>query len=170
MVAGVAAVIPPCSLNGVTLTIRKFNHLFVDMHHLIETKALDETLANRLVDFVLERKNILISGGTGSGKTTLLDILAWRISHNERILLIEDTAEIRLAHPPRLRQTQPPRLRPPHRHQSPGGIATWSSFLAILRRQSISHKRTQSRRRTLNSQEVPRWEEAPNRMFHKKVK
>ena len=95
----VAAVIPPCSLNGVTLTIRKFNHLFVDMHHLIETKALDETLANRLVDFVLERKNILISGGTGSGKTTLLDILAWRISHDERILLIEDTAEIRLAHP-----------------------------------------------------------------------
>jgi pilus assembly protein CpaF len=69
------------------------------MHHLIETKALDETLANRLVDFVLERKNILISGGTGSGKTTLLDILAWRISHDERILLIEDTAEIRLAHP-----------------------------------------------------------------------
>ena len=95
----VAAVILPCSLNGVTLTIRKFNHLFVDMRHLIETKALDETLANRLVDFVLERKNILISGGTGSGKTTLLDILAWRISHDERILLIEDTAEIRLAHP-----------------------------------------------------------------------
>ena len=95
----VAAVIPPCSLNGVTLTIRKFNHLVVDMHHLIETKALDETLANRLVDYVLERKNILISGGTGSGKTTLLDILAWRISHDERILLIEDTAEIRLAHP-----------------------------------------------------------------------
>jgi pilus assembly protein CpaF len=95
----VAAVIPPCSLNGVTLTIRKFNHLLVDMHHLIETRALDETLANRLVDYVLERKNILISGGTGSGKTTLLDILAWRISHDERILLIEDTAEIRLAHP-----------------------------------------------------------------------
>jgi pilus assembly protein CpaF len=69
------------------------------MHHLIETKALDETLANRLVGYILERKNILISGGTGSGKTTLLDILAWRISHDERILLIEDTAEIRLAHP-----------------------------------------------------------------------
>jgi pilus assembly protein CpaF len=95
----VAAVIPPCSLNGVTLTIRKFSpHLF-EMHHLIETKALDETLANRLVDYVHEHKNILISGGTGSGKTTLLDILAWRISHDERILLIEDTAEIRLAHP-----------------------------------------------------------------------
>jgi pilus assembly protein CpaF len=95
----VAAVIPPCSLNGVTLTIRKFNHRFVDMNHLIETKALDETLANRLVEYVLARKNILISGGTGSGKTTLLDILAWRIPHDERILLIEDTAEIRLGHP-----------------------------------------------------------------------
>ena len=95
----VAAVIPPCSLNGVTLTIRKFNHRFVDMNHLIDTKTLDETLANRLVEYVLARKNILISGGTGSGKTTLLDILAWRIPHDERILLIEDTAEIRLAHP-----------------------------------------------------------------------
>jgi len=95
----VAAVIPPCSLNGVTLTIRKFNHRFVDMNHLIETKTLDETLAHRLVEYVLARKNILISGGTGSGKTTLLDILAWRIPHDERILLIEDTAEIRLAHP-----------------------------------------------------------------------
>ena len=95
----VAAVIPPCSLNGVTLTIRKFSHNLVGMDHLVETKALNETLANRLVDYVLERKNILISGGTGSGKTTLLDILAWRISQDERILLIEDTAEIRLAHP-----------------------------------------------------------------------
>lgn len=95
----VAAVIPPCSLNGVTLTIRKFNHQFVDMHYLIETKALDETLANRLIEYILARKNILISGGTGSGKTTLLDILAWCIPHDERILLIEDTAEIRLAHP-----------------------------------------------------------------------
>ena len=95
----VAAVIPPCSLSGVTLTIRKFNHRLFDMHDLIETRALDETLANRLDDYVLERKNILISGGTGSGKTTLLDILAWRIPHDERILLIEDTAEIQLAHP-----------------------------------------------------------------------
>jgi pilus assembly protein CpaF len=94
----VAAVIPPCSLNGVTLTIRKFNHQFVDMNYLIETKTLDETLANRLTEYVLSRKNILISGGTSSGKTTLLDILAWGIPHDERILLIEDTAEIRLSH------------------------------------------------------------------------
>jgi pilus assembly protein CpaF len=94
----VAAVIPPCSLNGVTLTIRKFNHQFVDMNYLIETKTLDETLANRLTEYVLSRKNILISGGTGSGKTTLLDILAWGIPHDERILLIEDTAEIHLSH------------------------------------------------------------------------
>ena len=62
----VAAVIPPCSLNGVTLTIRKFNHQFVDMNYLIETKTLDETLANRLTEYVLSRKNILISGGTAS--------------------------------------------------------------------------------------------------------
>ena len=94
----VAVVIPPCSLNGVTLTIRKFNHQFVDMHHLIETKALDETLASRLIEFVLAKKNILISGGTSCGKTSLLNILARFIPEDERILLIEDTAEIQLAH------------------------------------------------------------------------
>jgi pilus assembly protein CpaF len=92
----VAAVIPPCSLGGVTLTIRKFNTRHFEMEDLIRAGTLDRTLANRLEDCVLTRKNILISGGTGSGKTTLASILGKFIPPDERILVIEDTAEIQL--------------------------------------------------------------------------
>jgi pilus assembly protein CpaF len=94
----VAAVIPPCSLHGVTLTIRKFNTRHFEMQDLIRVGTLDQSLANRLEDCVLSRKNILISGGTGSGKSTTLGILAKFIPDDERILLIEDTAEIQLNH------------------------------------------------------------------------
>jgi len=94
----VAAVIPPCSLNGVTLTIRKFNTRHFEMSDLIAAGTLDQQLANRLEDFVLSRKNLLISGGTGSGKTTTLNILGRFIPEDERVLLIEDTAEIQLSH------------------------------------------------------------------------
>jgi len=92
----VAAVIPPCSLSGVTLTIRKFNTRHFEISDLIHAGTLDQPLANRLEDYVLGRKNILISGGTGTGKTTTLNILAKFIPEDERILLIEDTAEIHI--------------------------------------------------------------------------
>jgi len=94
----VAAVIPPCSLRGVTLTIRKFNTRHFEMQDLIQAGTLDQPLANRIEDYVLSRKNILISGGTGTGKSTTLGILAKFIPDDERILLIEDTAEIELGH------------------------------------------------------------------------
>jgi pilus assembly protein CpaF len=92
----VAAVIPPCSLGGVTLTIRKFNTRHFQMEDLIAAGTLDRTIANRLEDYVLTRKNILISGGTGTGKSTLLSILGKFIPPEERTLVIEDTAEIHL--------------------------------------------------------------------------
>jgi len=96
----VAAVIPPCSLNGVTLTIRKFNTTRqFGMTDLIAAGSLDQHLANRLEDYVLSRKNVLVCGGTGSGKTSLVNILGRFIPEDERILLIEDTAEIQLGHP-----------------------------------------------------------------------
>jgi len=62
-------------LGGVTLTIRKFNTRHFEMEDLIRAGTLDRALANHLEDYVLARKNILISGGTGTGKTTLLSIL-----------------------------------------------------------------------------------------------
>jgi len=94
----VAAVIPPCSLGGVTLTIRKFNAHRFELEDLIRSGTLDRVVANRLEDYVLQRRNILLSGGTGTGKTTLLTALGRFIPPNERILLIEDTAEIQLHH------------------------------------------------------------------------
>jgi pilus assembly protein CpaF len=95
----VAAVIPPCSLGGVTLTIRKFTARRFNIEDLIRTGTLDENVAKHLEGYVRARKNILISGGTGGGKTTLLNILGKFIGDNERILLIEDTAEIQLCQP-----------------------------------------------------------------------
>jgi pilus assembly protein CpaF len=90
----VAAVIPPCSVNGVTLTIRKFNARHFTISDLIQIGTVTADVARSLTDFVLDRKNMLICGGTGTGKTTLLNILATFIPDEERIVLIEDTAEI----------------------------------------------------------------------------
>ena len=95
----VAAVISPCSLNGVVLTIRKFNARNFGIEDLIRIGTITEELAGILETAVVSRKNILISGGTGTGKTTLLNILAQFIPGHERILIIEDTAEIQIAAP-----------------------------------------------------------------------
>jgi len=92
----VAAVIPPCSLKGVALTIRKFNAQRFGINDLIRIGTLTNDLAERLGGAVRTRENILISGGTGTGKTTLLNILADFIPDEERVLVIEDTAEIQI--------------------------------------------------------------------------
>jgi pilus assembly protein CpaF len=93
----VAVVIPPCSVNGVTLTIRKFNSRSFNINDLVETGTMERWLAHQLEDYVLGRKNILIAGSTGSGKTSLLNVLGKFIPADERVLLIEDTSEIHLA-------------------------------------------------------------------------
>jgi len=92
----VAAVIPPCSIHGVALTIRKFNSHRFQMKDLIEVGTLTPELAAQLEDYVKQRKNILICGGTSSGKTTLANVLTEFIPNHERIILIEDTAEIQI--------------------------------------------------------------------------
>jgi len=92
----VAAVLPPCSIDGITLTIRKFNTRHFTMADLIQNGTLDANTAEFLRDRIGNRQNILISGGTGTGKTTLLNILADFIPDEERILLIEDTAELNI--------------------------------------------------------------------------
>jgi pilus assembly protein CpaF len=93
-----AAVIPPCSVKGVTLTIRKFSSRNFTVNHLIEAGTLERWIVNLLEDYVLRRANIVISGGTGTGKTTLLNVLAKFIPEDERILVIDDGSEIRIAH------------------------------------------------------------------------
>jgi pilus assembly protein CpaF len=92
----VAAVIPPCSVNGVTLTIRKFNARHFGVEDLVQAGTLERWLANQLEGYVLARKNILIAGATGSGKTSMLNVLGKFIPSDERVLLIEDTSEIHM--------------------------------------------------------------------------
>ena len=72
----VAAVIPPCSLNGVTLTIRKFNTRHFGIEDLIQAGTLERWVANQLETYVLGRKNILIAGGTGTGKSASIARMA----------------------------------------------------------------------------------------------
>lgn len=92
----VAAVLPPCSIDGITLTIRKFNTKHFTVADLIKNGTLSSSTAEFLHQKVMGGRNVLISGGTGSGKTTLLSILADFIPDQERILLIEDTAELNI--------------------------------------------------------------------------
>ncbi len=95
----IAAVLPPCSVQGITLTIRKFNARSFTIHDLIRIGTITEGMAAYLQASILNRKNILISGGTGTGKTTLLNILADFIPDDDRLLVIEDTAEIHIRKP-----------------------------------------------------------------------
>lgn len=92
----VAAVIPPCSIGGTTLTIRKFQSRRFTAEELVRIGSLTPQLLEELREAIANRRNILISGGTGTGKTTLLNALAHFIGDTERIVLIEDTAEIQL--------------------------------------------------------------------------
>jgi pilus assembly protein CpaF len=92
----VNAVIPPLSLVGPALTIRKFARHRLTMEHLIEYGTLTSEAAEFLAACVRGRANILISGGTGSGKTTLLNVLSAFVPDHERIITIEDAAELAL--------------------------------------------------------------------------
>jgi pilus assembly protein CpaF len=92
----VAAVFPPCAVDGTILAIRKFHGKRYTADELVRTGSLTPEVLRRLRDAVVHRQNILISGGTGTGKTTLLNALSSFIDPDERIVLIEDTAEIQL--------------------------------------------------------------------------
>lgn len=92
----VNAVIPPLSLKGPLLTIRKFSKNPLTIQDLIGFGSLNMKMASFLEACVKGRLNIIVSGGTGSGKTTLLNVLSAYIPHDERIITIEDAAEIQL--------------------------------------------------------------------------
>jgi pilus assembly protein CpaF len=89
-------IIPPCALQGSTITIRKFFKTPLTVANLVEFGTLSQQMADFLQACVVGRLNVVISGGTGSGKTTLLNVLSSFIPGHERIVTIEDSAELKL--------------------------------------------------------------------------
>ena len=92
----VNAIIPPLAIDGPSLSIRKFSKDPLQLSHLVEKQSLTPQIGELLKAIVQARLNVLISGGTGSGKTTLLNVLSGFIPNNERIVTIEDAAELQL--------------------------------------------------------------------------
>ena len=92
----VNAVISPIAVDGTLLSIRKFSKIPFTIESLIENEAITPEIAELLAAIVKCRLNVLISGGTGSGKTTMLNAMSCNIANNERIITIEDAAELQL--------------------------------------------------------------------------
>jgi pilus assembly protein CpaF len=107
----VNAIIPPLALDGPSLSIRKFSKDPIRVHDLVELGSITSDVARVLEGMVRARLNILISGGTGTGKTTFLNVLSSFIPNDERIITIEDSAELQMQqeHVVRL-ETRPPNL------------------------------------------------------------
>ena len=107
----VNAIIPPLAIDGPVLSIRRFGTDPLTIKDLIDLKALTPQLVQVLEACVKSRLNVLISGGTGAGKTTMLNSLSGFIPHNERLVTIEDSAELLLQQPHVVRlETRPPNI------------------------------------------------------------
>jgi pilus assembly protein CpaF len=107
----VNAIIPPLSLDGPVLSIRRFGAEPLRISKLIEIGAVTKDMADMFEMCVSARLNVLISGGTGAGKTTLLNALSAYIPENQRIVTIEDSAELQLQQPHVVRlETRPPNI------------------------------------------------------------
>jgi len=103
------AVIPPIALDGPCLSVRKFRQDMLKGQDLLASRALDEAMLAFLQQAVARRCNVVISGGTSTGKTTMLNLLSGMIDHRERLVTIEDTAELQLKHDHVVRlETRPP--------------------------------------------------------------
>jgi len=107
----VNAIIPPLALDGACLSIRRFGRDPITARNMIENKTLTEPMLEMLSAMVKGRLNLIISGGTGAGKTTVLNVLSGYIPNSERIVTIEDAAELQLKqeHVVRL-ETRPPNI------------------------------------------------------------
>jgi pilus assembly protein CpaF len=105
------AIIPPLAIDGPALSIRKFSKTPIDLDKLVGFGALTADAATVLRGVVASRRNVIISGGTGSGKTTMLNALSASIDNGERIVTIEDSAELQLQQTHVLRlETRPPNI------------------------------------------------------------
>lgn len=101
----------PTCLNGTAISIRKFSRETMNLERLVEQGNVSQPLADLLKVVMTCRLNVLVSGGTGAGKTTLLNAISLNISPNERILTIEDAAELKLQQPHVVRlETRPPNI------------------------------------------------------------
>src|ERR1700730_14698470 len=107
----VNAIIPPLAIDGPCLSIRRFGHDAITSRNMLDNKTLTEPMLELLAAMVKGRLNLLISGGTGAGKTTLLNVLSGYIPNSDRIVTIEDAAELQLKqeHVVRL-ETRPPNI------------------------------------------------------------
>ena len=107
----VNAIVPPCALDGPLLSIRKFSKAPMTIEKLVEKGALTQPIAHVLQGIAKARLNLIISGGTGSGKTTMLNAVSSFIGARERIITIEDAAELQLQqfHVARM-ETRPPNI------------------------------------------------------------
>lgn len=107
----VNAIIPPLALNGPVLSIRRFAVELLSVDDLLNSKTLTQAVADVLRGVIAARLNTVISGGTGAGKTTLLNIVSSFIPRDERIVTIEDSAELQLQQPHVVRlETRPPNI------------------------------------------------------------
>lgn len=107
----VNAIVPPCSIDGPSITIRKFQKGKLSVQQLIDFGSVTAGMAEFIRACVISRLNVIVSGGTGSGKTTLLNVLSSFIPEDERIITIEDAAELRLQQDHVLRmETKSPNL------------------------------------------------------------
>ncbi len=93
------AVIPPAAIRGPAITIRKFSSFRLGLDDLIKVGSLSPAMAAFLQDVVKGKLSLIVSGGTGSGKTTTLNVLGSMIPHTERVVTIEDSAELQMGHP-----------------------------------------------------------------------
>ena len=130
----VAAMFPPCAVAGAALTIRKFTRRYT-LAELVQVGALTQDIADRLVGALRAQQNILVSGGTGTGKTTLLNALAAHIPDEDRVIVIEETAEIHLNKPDMLR-LEARRAQAPLGQEAPLPPVT----IADLLRASLRHR------------------------------
>ena len=94
----VAAIVPPCSIGGTTLTIRKFQPRFFTCEELVKAGTLTPVQLETITEAVTRSHTVLISGGTSTGKTTLLNAIGATLPTDDRIVIIEDTAELHLPH------------------------------------------------------------------------
>jgi pilus assembly protein CpaF len=107
----VNVIIPPLALDGPMMSIRRFRVELLSVADLIRLGTIDDSLAKVLSAIVRGRMNVVISGGTGTGKTTLLNILSGYVPASERIITIEDSAELQLQQPHVVRlETRPPNI------------------------------------------------------------